>query len=89
MNKCYQHVPEDHGDTEHQQQQRPVVLVRRGRGVEAVIISITQQGYVHVLGSQRRIVSKVSVGFSNVHFHDISEKIRRLVMTAKRPLAKL
>ena len=88
MNNCYQHVPEDHGDTEHQQQQRPVVLVRRGRGVEAVI-SITQQGYVHVLGSRRRIVSKVSVGFSNVHFHDISEKIRRLVMTAKRPLAKL
>ena len=77
-NNCYQHIPKDHGDTEHQQQQRPVVLVRRGRGVEAVIISITQQGYVHVLGSRRRIVSKVSVGFSNVHFHDISEKIRRL-----------
>ena len=88
MTNCYQHVPEDHGDTEHQQQQRPVVLVRRG-GVEAVIISITQQGYVHVLGSRRRIVSKVSVGFSNVHFQNISEKIRRLLMTAKRPLAKL
>ena len=74
----YQHVPEHHDHAEHQQQQRPVVLVWRGGGVEAVIIFITQQGRVHVLGSQRRIVSKVSVGASKVHFQNISEKIRRL-----------